>query len=130
MLRIVIPGNPPTKKTSQKIIVNKATGRPMVIPSSQYREYEQFCCGTKTRPGYLAQWGNVCFTTPVNLCARYWLQDGRRKDLLNLLAATADILERAGIILNDNLVESVDGSRIMGIDKINPRVEIEITEHE
>lgn len=127
-LKITIPGNPPSKKTSQKIIVNRATGRPMVIPSKQYLDYEKFCVGTKTRHGYLDQVGNIEYRAPVHLCARYWLGDGRRKDLLNLLAATADILEKAGIVENDNLIQCLDGSRIMGIDKANPRVEIEIEE--
>lgn len=51
-----------------------------------------------------------------------------RPDLINLEEATADILERAGIIINDRNIVSWDGSRIVGIDKQNPRVEIEIME--
>lgn len=48
--------------------------------------------------------------------------------MINLEEATADILERAGIIINDRNIVSWDGSRIVGIDKQNPRVEIEIME--
>jgi Holliday junction resolvase RusA-like endonuclease len=51
-------------------------------------------------------------------------------DLLGLLQATADILEEAGVIDNDRNVVSFDGSQIMGVDKQNPRVEIEIEEAE
>jgi Holliday junction resolvase RusA-like endonuclease len=54
------------------------------------------------------------------------MPDRRRPDLLGLLQATADILEKAQIIDNDRNVVSFDGSRIMGVDKRNPRVEIEI----
>jgi len=46
--------------------------------------------------------------------------------LIGLLQATSDILEKSGIIENDKLIDSYDGSRIVGIDKQNPRVEIEI----
>mgnify|MGYP000953615463 FL=1 len=56
----------------------------------------------------------------------YWMPDRRKPDLLGLLQATADILEKAQIIDNDRNVVSFDGSRIMGVDKQNPRVEIEI----
>ena len=51
-------------------------------------------------------------------------------DLNNLTEATADILEKAGIVANDNLIVSWDGSRNMGVDKDRPRVEIEILEVE
>jgi Holliday junction resolvase RusA-like endonuclease len=55
------------------------------------------------------------------------MPDNRSKpDLNNLGAATADILEKAGIIENDRLIVSWDGSRIMGIDRENPRAEITI----
>ena len=63
--------------------------------------------------------------------ALYWLPDRRsRPDLLGLEEATADILEAAGIVANDRLIVSWDGSRIAGYDRERPRVEIEITEAE
>ena len=52
------------------------------------------------------------------------MPDKRRPDLLNLEQATADILEKARVIENDKNIVSFDGSRIAGIDKANPRVEI------
>ena len=51
-----------------------------------------------------------------------------RPDLLNLLQASADIVEKAGVIENDRNIVSFDGSRIVGKDKENPRVEIYIEE--
>ena len=57
------------------------------------------------------------------------MPDNRSKpDLINLEEATADILEVAGVVENDRNIVSWDGSRIMGIDRDNPRVEIEIQE--
>lgn len=119
-LKITIPGNPATKKNSMKPIWVK--GRFRLVQSDIYMAYEKDCLK------WLLQWGNVCYTTPVHLCAQYWRADKRQVDLLNLLAATADILERAGIVENDNLIRCLDGSRIMGIDRENPRVEIELKE--
>ena len=67
------------------------------------------------------------FAGPVRMKCLYWMPDRRSSpDLLGLLQATADILEKAQIIDNDRNVTSFDGSQIMGIDRENPRVEIEI----
>jgi Holliday junction resolvase RusA-like endonuclease len=49
-------------------------------------------------------------------------------DLIGVLQATCDILEKAGVIFNDRDITTFDGSRIVGVDKQNPRVEIEIIE--
>ena len=54
------------------------------------------------------------------------MPDRRVPDLINLLQATADILEKARVIEDDKNIISFDGSRIIGVDKENPRVEIEI----
>lgn len=68
-------------------------------------------------------------TGPIAVQAQYWLKDRKSwPDLIGLLQATSDILQTAGIIENDRDIVSYDGSRIMGIDRQNPRVEITITE--
>lgn len=54
----------------------------------------------------------------------FYCIDGRKRDLVNLCQCPCDLLQKAGIILNDYLIISLDGSRIMGIDKDNPRTEI------
>lgn len=123
MIRITIPGTPRTKKNSQIMV----KGRNLILPSRAFTEYQKFCIGTKKNPGWLMQWGNICFREPVQVTALYWFPDNRSKpDLVGLLQATSDILEKAGILENDRLIYSYDGSRIMGIDKINPRADITI----
>jgi len=125
MIRLVIPGRPITKKNHGRIVVNHRTGRPMVIPSEQYKRYETDALW------HLKTYRGPTFGGPVNVRALYWLPDRRSApDLLGLEEATADILERAGIVANDRLIVSWDGSRIAGYDKERPRVEIEITEAE
>jgi Holliday junction resolvase RusA-like endonuclease len=65
----------------------------------------------------------------VQVTARYWMPNRRSwPDLMGLLQATCDILERAGIIENDRNVVSLDGSEIVGVDRENPRAEIRIKE--
>jgi Holliday junction resolvase RusA-like endonuclease len=50
-----------------------------------------------------------------------------RNDYLNLLSAPADALQKAGILKNDRQIKSSDGSKIVSIDKLNPRTIINIT---
>jgi hypothetical protein len=71
----------------------------------------------------------------------YWLQDRRGfPDLNGLIQATQDIisdeythkdhkktLKRQWLLADDRLVKSLDGCRILGIDKDSPRTVIRIT---
>ena len=99
------------------------TGKPFIIQSKQYLAYEKDCL---QQLKYL-----YCFPTitgQLSMKALYYMPTKARPDLLNLLQASADILEKAKVIENDKNIYSFDSSRIMGIDKHNPRVEIEIEE--
>ena len=117
--RITLPGRPITKKNSQ--VITKA-GR--IIPSKQYREYEEECL-----------WRLKSYRGPKFGGKKVWLKceyymPNRRSwpDLIGLLQATQDILEKAGIYDDDKQVVSLDGSRIAGVDKESPRAEIRIEE--
>ena len=114
---IVIHGQPITKKNSQQIIM--AGKRPCVIPSKAFKVYEK-----------LARAQLALYPTQhkgaIAVTCQYWLGDARKPDLTNLLAGTHDILEHCGVIDNDRNIISVDGSRIAGVDRQNPRVEITI----
>ena len=114
-----IPICPRTKKNhSQVITVN---GRPRVIPSKQYTQFEKDC-------GFYIKCKNLNIDYPVNIKCVYFMDTHRKVDLLNLLGATMDILVHYGVIADDNskIVVSHDGSRV-DYDKENPRTEIEIT---
>lgn len=121
MLKFTIPLPPITKKNSQQILVNKATGRPFIAPSEQYKQYEKD-----------AQWFTpACIPPidqPVNIKCLFYMPTRRRVDLTNLLEAADDVLVHAGVIADDHsgIVVSHDGSRVL-YDKENPRTEIEIT---
>ena len=115
--RLVIPGQPATKKNSQ--MARCVGGKPVVIQSKAYRAYEKMALQA------LLACPRVEFSGPVAVTVHYWLKDNRRPDLTNLLQATADILEKATIIGNDREIISWDGSRIMGVSP-EPRVEITI----
>lgn len=121
MQKLVIPIAPITKKNHNQIITVK--GRPMIIPSKQYKQFEKDCGAflTHVEP----------FLSPCNVKCEYYMPTRRRVDLVNLQEATLDILVRYGILIDDNsnVVVSMDGSRVY-YDKENPRTEITLTEVE
>lgn len=118
--KITIPIEPRTKKNSQQIIMCK--GRPMIIPSKQYKDYE------KQALNFLI-FNTMIIDYPVNVECHYYMKTHRKVDLVNLLECSLDVLVRAGILEDDNssIVVSHDGSRVH-YDKENPRTEIIIKE--
>ena len=117
MVKFTIPIEPKTKKNSQQIIMVK--GRPRIIQSKSYRDYEQEAIKFCPRAGI-----DYC----VNVKAYYFRRKHHRVDLTNLESALMDVLVKAGTLKDDScsIVVSTDGSRVF-YDKENPRTEIEIT---
>lgn len=117
---IVLP--PITKKNSQQILTNSKTGKPFIMPSKKYREYEtQAAWFLKPRPP-------SPISCQLNIKCLFYMPTRRRVDLVNLLEAVCDILVGEHIIADDNsgIVVGHDGSRVL-YDKENPRTEITIT---
>ena len=123
-LRYHIPLPPVTKKNSQQILVNRATGRPFVMPSKKFKQYEQSANPfLKKLP--------VPIDYPVNVKCLFYLPTNRRTDLTNLLESVDELLVSAGILVDDHygIVAGHDGSRCYGDRKL-PRTEIVITKME
>ena len=131
-----IPGQPATKKNSPVLV----RGRAVVLPSKAYKAYEK--AFRKELERIEAERGGLPhYDGPVQLWARYFLQDRRAyPDLNGLIQATQDIisdeythkdhkktLKRQWLLADDRLVKSLDGCRILGIDKESPRTVIRIT---
>jgi Holliday junction resolvase RusA-like endonuclease len=115
-MKLVIPGRPATKKNSSRIV--KFGKRTSLIPSEAFEKYQVEALW------HLKKYKQK-FEGPVQVCCLYWLPNKQWwPDLIGLLQATSDILEKAGIIENDKFIANYDGSRIVGLDKVNPRVEI------
>jgi len=137
---LTIMGNPATKKNSPIVV----RGRAAVLPSKAYRRYEQEF--HRQLSVIKEQNGLSHFSGPVHLRAEYYLENrAHYPDLNGLIQATQDILSdefgtvldretgkrkrqkrRRWVLEDDRIVKSLDGCRIAGIDKTNPRVEITI----
>lgn len=126
-MRFIIPGNPVTKKNSIRIVMVK--GRPVPMPSKQYKDYAKGAVNTIFVQGvkYSSDF-DYPIDVPCNVECHYYMATKRKVDLTNLLSATDDILVEAGVLLDDNcsILSAHDGSRVHH-DKEHPRVEIEIT---
>lgn len=109
---------PVTKKNHGQIIINRKTGKPMVIPSKQFLQYQ------KDAHWFLPK---VTIEEPVNIKAVFYMPTKRRVDLVNLEEALLDVLVFYGVLSDDNctVVHSMDGSYV-DYDKQSPRTEVEI----
>lgn len=127
---LTIEGNPVTKKNSSVIIRNPKTGRFFIVPSKQFQAYEKEAV---KQIQFMPIKDVVTAEDRVNIRCVYYMKTDpyttkRRIDLVNLLEATDDILQTAGILEDDNctIVFSHDGSRVY-TDKDHPRAEITIS---
>jgi Holliday junction resolvase RusA-like endonuclease len=128
--KFTISGRPITKKAHQRIVYNKNTGRRYVIQSKYYIKFEQ-----RAMFELLAQKPKRTITGQVDICVKYWMPDKRSyPDLTGLIQATGDVLQKSGIISNDKNIRrwgiGYEHSKIMGIDRKNPRQEITLKEVE
>ena len=120
LAKFTIPIKPVTKKNSSQIIY--ANGKPKLIPSKLYREYENNC-------GWFIPKLNI--SQPINVKALFYMPTKRRVDLPNLHEALHDVLIKYNCVNDDdcNIIVSTDGSRVL-YDKNNPRTEVFITTSE
>lgn len=117
-MKFTIPLPPVTKKNHGQIVMNH--GRPILLPSPQYRNYE------KNARIFVPE-GRI--EGPVEVTALFFMPTRRRVDLTNLLEALDDLLVSCGLLADDSyaVIESHDGSRVH-FDKLNPRTEVSIHE--
>jgi Holliday junction resolvase RusA-like endonuclease len=122
--RFVIEGKPITKKNSKRI-VRRGSGRPFLISSDAYREWEASAV-VQLR----MQWrGKEPLEGEWNAAILSYLGPRQRPDASNLYEGPQDALQLAGVVVNDSQIVSHDGSR-MTRDPTRPRVEITLTRAE
>lgn len=122
-IKFTIPVKCRTKKNHGQIVHTK-TGRHIMLPSPQYKEFE------KDVIQYVeAEFGNI---EPIdfkcNLKCIFYKDRNYQSDLVGYLQAIQDALVKAGVLKDDhtNIVNTVNGSEVR-YDKENPRIEVEIT---
>jgi Holliday junction resolvase RusA-like endonuclease len=147
-LKFVITGNPCSSKNSIRSGITKQ-GRNYTYTKKDVKDYRDsalkqlnsyiddgfYNATNGKKPKFILNdingisfYVSIPIIEPVQVSFLFYCKDARKRDLCNLIQCPADLLQQAGIIENDCLIQSLDGSRIMGIDKDNPRTEITINE--
>ena len=123
MIKFTVPLTPISKKNSQQIMRNTVTGRPFIMPSKKYKQYENDAALFIPK--------NIFINEPVNIKCLFYMPTKRMCDLTNMLEAIDDIMVRAGLLEDDNytVIASHDGSRAF-YDKDAPRTEVIISQME
>lgn len=121
-MKIVLPLLCRSKKNSQQIVYKN--GRSFIVQSKLYKQFERDC-------GYFLKKYARSITTPVTLKCTFYVPDKRKRDIVNLLNAIQDILVHYHVLADDNynIVQSLDGTRIIHRPKQEPETIIEITEY-
>lgn len=124
MVKIIIPLPPVTKKNSQRIMHSSKTGKPFIMPSQQYRDYEAKAAWYCKKTGVQSP-----IEAPVEVTCLFYMPTRRKVDLTNLLEAIDDVLVKAGVLKDDHsgIIVSHDGSRVR-YDEDNPRTVVFIRE--
>ena len=120
-IQFTVSLTPISKKNSQQILTNPKTGRPFIMPSKKYKEYERDALWFIPKGRMIDE--------PVNVQCLFYMPTRRKCDLVNMQEAILDVMVKAGLLADDNysIVQSMDGSRVL-YDKENPRTEVFITE--
>ena len=112
-----------SKKNSKSIITNRRTGKPMIVASKKAKDMEknmarEFSAQRGEHPAI-----NATSSVHMNL----YRKDNIKRDLDNVATSVLDGLVRGEVITDDNysIVKSLH-IEDCGVDKNNPRVEIEI----
>lgn len=116
--KFTIDGRPMTKKNSM------TKTRYGIIQSRQYRDYEKAAlCQLMTQKP--RSFRTIACAARMNV--EYYMPSRKGwPDLFGLVQATADILEKAGIVADDGYIADVAYSCIAGIDPVWPRAEIKV----
>jgi Holliday junction resolvase RusA-like endonuclease len=121
----IVASAPRTKKTSQQIA--RVRGRTFIVQDRAKAAYQKTAVEQlQAQLAEIRQHGSFAtFDAPVQVRATFY-RDKNLGDLVGYMQMIADCLEKAGLVVNDRLIESWDGTR-MSKDAANPRTELEVT---
>jgi len=109
-MKLIIKGHPVVLKNNKEIAFNRKTGARFIKSSKRVDAYKPFALLQLKE-----QFHHSPITIPISAQMIFygvWKSGaGNIPDMSNLYQMPEDLLEEAGIILNDNLIEHHDGSR-------------------
>lgn len=127
--KFTIPSSPATKKNSNRII--RVKGFLKVIPSERFIKYQKFCTDFLVPLRKDKKPIDFGISIKIRVATDKWIVP----DYTNICQALGDILQHHNVIENDKWIHWTDGDVennipkehwFMGVDKKNPRMEVEI----
>ena len=123
-MKLTYHGEVLSKKNSKQIIYNRRTGRPMLVSNKSSLLNEK-----ALTEAFRWQIDEDVFDCPVEVRLKVWLKDRRRRDGDNQYTMVQDALVEAGLLEDDDYKHIPKHSvELMGYDKEDPRIEVEIIE--
>ena len=124
--RLTILGVPRVKKNNQAVVLARSrTGKvfPKKVDTPAYKRWHSTAV-----PQINLQKPTLEIDFPVNLACKFYMDTAVKVDLSALYEGIQDVLVELNVLTDDNylIVASHDGSGVF-IDRVNPRMEIEIT---
>jgi Holliday junction resolvase RusA-like endonuclease len=122
-----------TKKTSNQVVhsgpkcrgCHRGIGRPFVLPSSQSKAWTKSAV-KQMLAQIAAMKGRVFPIAHAVNCRALIYRERAVGDAVNFYQAVADALQEGGVLANDRLIVSWNGSELLK-DAANPRILIELT---
>ena len=123
MIKLIILGQTPSKKNTHRSMYSSYKKRFIIAPSKACLEWENLAILQLMHQ--MNYQGLETITKPVHCKILVYRATKIKADRLNLYQSVEDALERAGVIENDFLIESHDGSRVYyGVKAEDARAEI------
>lgn len=132
-LRLEYHGVVYSKKNSKRIITNSRTKRPMIVSSERAKEMEKDMADQFSAQYLSKVIVNIPIATihgkPLEIHIMIWQKDRTRRDLDNQATSILDALVAANVLVDDsvNVIQKLI-VEMMGIDKYDPHVVVEIME--
>jgi len=115
--QITLLGRVASKKNSKRIFINQRTGKPIVKSSEAYENFEQ-----------MALWQlkscRARFDCPVRVNYVFELQGKQDIDADNAMASVNDVLQMAGVLVNDKSIVAGSFEKIAGCAEHKTLLEI------
>lgn len=118
-------GNTPSKKNSKQIVYVR--GRPLIISSKKHKDWHSIALESLKLSCIKQNIHKMTLTTTSDIILTFYAENRRKFDLTNKAESIMDILVDVGLLEDDNY-EVVPNLTLKfgGLDKNNPRCEIEI----
>lgn len=120
-MKLIVRGNPKSKKNNKRVVYNKATGKPFIMTDKSTDKYIKDAI--QQLKDQFEHYKIVNY--PITVQMVFYYPTKHRKDMDNSMTTILDCMKTAGVIEDDDVTHINElYSYFGGYDKDDPRVEI------